>query len=344
MVARGRGGQAASSRSASRLSAPPSPLVLVPADPLPDRVIRDSVLAADGEEAHRRHVRRELLIRRAFDLPTLRSRLRAGPVDGPDRTSASNNGGSVSCGTNALPAPAAASRLSIAPVLRPQCVSERRRTVRAHDPQVLDPVVGRNAVDVVQHQRHRRRPFHSSSWPHSSQRGSFSRLVVQTPLEIVAVVRRVLDEHRLEWDLLAVRPAVRRAHIRVEMLGPEPVTGLSFSEACVVAALPAPAPAKRSASAHACRTRDALSNLRFACNEASSHTRTLVRALGRKQTCLQVNRIDRTQAGEPGLGPEQTAPKAVCCHYTTPQSAWAVGVNHVISSPRHPARVRPSTG
>jgi hypothetical protein len=74
---------------------------------------------------------------------------------------------------------------------------ERRRAVGAEDPQVLEPVVVADAVDVVEDQRHPRpAPLLVLAAELAALR--LEPDVIQTLLELGAVVTAVLDEHLFE--------------------------------------------------------------------------------------------------------------------------------------------------
>src|SRR5262249_10188387 len=136
-------------------SAVPLPLclVLVPPDPLAHRVVGYAVLPADRHEAHRLEVGEQLFVGRTVDLAGLRMRASPGLV----------------VTHSAIPravAMLAAARNEELPAVRAPALRElvlpttmrvqRRGTVRANDPQVLDAVVVWHAVDVVEDQGHAR--------------------------------------------------------------------------------------------------------------------------------------------------------------------------------------------
>src|SRR5215218_4398605 len=74
---------------------------------------------------------------------------------------------------------------------------ERRRAVRADDPEILEPVVGRDAVDVVEDQRHARAAPQLVLAAHLAA-ALLDALRIKTPLEVPPVVRGVGDEEVLE--------------------------------------------------------------------------------------------------------------------------------------------------
>jgi len=76
---------------------------------------------------------------------------------------------------------------------------QRRGAVRTHDPQVLEPVVGRLAVDVVEDQRH------AAATPQLALAAHLARALlepgaVQAQLEVVPVVVRASDQDLLEGN------------------------------------------------------------------------------------------------------------------------------------------------
>jgi hypothetical protein len=81
---------------------------------------------------------------------------------------------------------------------------ERRGTVRAHDPQVLESVVIVDTVDVVENEA---RAMSSPLLALAAELAD-ARLeagLVEAPFQRLAGVRRAFDEDRLEWDRFAVK-------------------------------------------------------------------------------------------------------------------------------------------
>src|SRR5437763_8417233 len=93
---------------------------------------------------------------------------------------------------------------------------ESRGAIRADDLQVLEPVVRRDAVDVVEDQRHAAAPpvlaLAAQLATPLLQAG-----VVEPLLQLPAAVAGVLDEHLLEWDRAEppTRAHMYRRHVEV---------------------------------------------------------------------------------------------------------------------------------
>jgi hypothetical protein len=90
------------------------------------------------------------------------------------------------------------------------CV-ERRGAIGAHDPEVLEPVVVRHAVDVVEDQRHRATAPELALIADLTPR-LLDAVGEEPSLQVAAMVRRVLDEQLGERSW---RPVQRRAPHRV---------------------------------------------------------------------------------------------------------------------------------
>ena len=145
---------------AHRLALQTFPFSLVEQDPFADRVIRDAVLAANGEVAGLLKLTDELLVGRALDFAPAwlrdpesgrRGGLPASRVRAPvkQRTSSTAVGSSEGQTDDHTPRSSAAAEDSC----RSACKSGR--TVRAHDAQILDAMIVTNAIDVVEDQCHR---------------------------------------------------------------------------------------------------------------------------------------------------------------------------------------------
>src|SRR4029077_6609380 len=114
----------------------------------------------------------------------------------------------------------------------------------AHDPQVLEPVVVRDAIDVIENQRH------TASVPRLVvfARGATEldeTFWVQALFELRAGVCRMLDEH------LAQRARERRARLTLTRIRIEVLSG-DCPQLRVLAQHPAAAPARAHAQATGC--------------------------------------------------------------------------------------------
>lgn len=92
--------------------------------------------------------------------------------------------------------------LRLGTVVAPAVGLQRRSAIRAHDLEVLEPVVVRYAVDVIEDQRHRpSEPL--LSLPAQFALPALQALAEQSPLQISAVVVRVRHENLVEGPRLA---------------------------------------------------------------------------------------------------------------------------------------------
>src|SRR5947209_11314500 len=174
---------------------------------------------------------------------------------------------------------------------------ERRRAVRANDLKILEPVVGCDAVDVVQDQSHL--PAMPVLALTAKLAGSsLEPFVVEAPLEMVARVRRVLDENRREWGRVR-SPLTPLRPVRVEMLDRDAVALDQLLERLVIPAC-GPQPQDPQRLGHAVGTLHGRSNLLFGMPRRSWHTRTLVRAADGNIADLLGFRAVRIDTGEPG--------------------------------------------
>ena len=160
---------------------------LVGAHPLAHRVVAHPVLAPDRTPARRGHLRDELLIRRPLHPPRTRDRSSGRGPSACRRRASSSAGAQSSAGTSCRSAGTPDPRAT--PVLAPAMRVERRRAVRADDPEVLEPVVVGDAVDVVEDQRHPP-PVPLLALPAELARARLEPVVVEPLLELPALVRR----------------------------------------------------------------------------------------------------------------------------------------------------------
>jgi hypothetical protein len=109
---------------------------------------------------------------------------------------------------------------------------ERGGAVRAHHSEVLDPVVVRSAVDVVEHQRHP--PTVPMLVLTAELTARFQETgIEQASFEVETVVRRVLDQYTLERDLHRAR-CPSTTEVRVEMIGVDAPTPCPLLERPIV--------------------------------------------------------------------------------------------------------------
>jgi hypothetical protein len=94
---------------------------------------------------------------------------------------------------------------------------KRRRTVRAHDPQVLQPVVVADAVDVIENEPHRPIPPDRALTAQLTDR-RLEPEGIQALLQMVAAVRRTLDEDLLDRSWCAAQRASSRS-IGIKVVG-----------------------------------------------------------------------------------------------------------------------------
>ena len=123
---------------------------------------------------------------------------------------------------------------------------ERRRTVRADNPEVLKPVVVGDAVDVIEDQRHPRAVPLLALTAHLAA-AVLDALGVEAPLEVGALVARVLYENLLErtYAVRMRRRSLPRAG-RIEVLRRYPPRlGVALDRPEVATGGPQPEPPQR---------------------------------------------------------------------------------------------------
>jgi hypothetical protein len=150
-----------------------------------------------------------------------------------------------------------------------------RGAVRAHDLEVLEPVVGRDPVDVIEDQRHGlSAPL--LSLPAQPALSAFHALAEQAPLQGSAVVVRVDDENLIEGSAFG-RPRIAPRPVRIKVPGLDPMALDQVPERLEVSS--GRAKTKRPESlGQAARRRDRIAHLFLGVVKSPRHTRTLVRA------------------------------------------------------------------
>ncbi len=194
----------------------------------------------------------------------------------------------------------AVDRLADDPVLARAVRVERRRAVRAEDPQVLEPVVVADAVDVVEDQRH---PAAAPLLVLAAELAALRpEAGVEEPLlELGAVVAAVLDEDPLERDRRARSPPRTLAqHVaRVEVGGRDAPLSRVLPEGREVAAGRAQAE-RAERLRHRAGTRDG--GLELSAGEGAGHEHMFAppRAYARARRC---------SLGGPDSNQDLTGPK-----------------------------------
>ena len=166
------------------------PLALVLPHPLAHGVVGHPVPAADGAPARRLDLGEQLRQRRAVDNTAVGlGNAGLGPGEARVRAVALR----VVLRHEQRAAPVARSRRARAAQGLATVGVQRRGAVRAHDPQVLEAVVGRLAVDVVEDQRH---PLAAPQLALAAELAGalLQALAVQAALEVAAVVARSAHE------------------------------------------------------------------------------------------------------------------------------------------------------
>jgi hypothetical protein len=152
---------------------------------------------------------------------------------------------------------------------------QRRSAIRAHDLEVLEPVVGRDAVDVIEDQRHGlSTPL--LSLPAQLALPAFHALAEQTPLQGSAVVVRVDDENLIEGSAFG-RPRIAPRPVRIKVPGLDPMALDQVPECLEVSSGRAKTERPESLG-QAARRRDRIAHLLLGVGKSPRHTRTLVRA------------------------------------------------------------------
>ena len=165
--------------------------------------------------------------------------------------------------------------LRLGTVVAPAVGLQRRSAIRAHDLEVLEPVVVRYAVDVIEDQRHRpSEPL--LSLPAQFALPALQALAEQSPLQISAVVVRVRHENLVEGPRLA-RDRIALGPVRIKVPGVNPMALDQVPERLEVSS--GRAKTKRPESlGQAARRRDRIAHLLLGVAKSPRHTRTLVRA------------------------------------------------------------------
>lgn len=202
--------------------------------------------------------------------------------------------------------PEAGSGRAITPVLPAAVRVECGGAVRTNDLKVFEPVVRRDAVNVVQDQSHL---LASPVLVLSTQLAgaALEPLVVEASLQMVAGVGRVLYENGCERCRVKA-PVPPLSPIWVEVLGRDAVALDQFPQRLVIptgrAQLEDP-----QGLGHAVGALHRRSNLLFGMPRLSWHTRTLVRASDVKPQDLLGFLGRPSEAGEPGIEPGLRRPK-----------------------------------
>ena len=185
--------------SAASPRRPPAPLPLVPANPLAHRVVGDPVFAPHRQITRRLDLGEQLLVGRALDLPFT--------WVGPPTA-----GGTVPFRYAAEPRAVIVravfrSELLAAVLARPPCRLptvlpaamgiQRGRAIGTNDLKVLESVVVRHAIDMIENQRHRATaPIFVL--PALLTAALLQTLPVQAQLEAVSRVSRTRNKHLLK--------------------------------------------------------------------------------------------------------------------------------------------------
>jgi hypothetical protein len=164
---------------------------------------------------------------------------------------------------------------------------KRRSAVRADDAQVTEAVVRRGAVDVIEDQRHLF-PMPVLALTAQLTLPAQQARVVETLLELPAVVVRILDQHLVQRCRLRAPGAPERPD-RLEMLGRDVVLLDQLAESSVVATR-RPKPEAPQSCGEAWRVGDCVSNLLLGVPRTAWRTRTLVRATDGKPLEVQALR------------------------------------------------------
>jgi hypothetical protein len=112
--------------------------------------------------------------------------------------------------------------LTVDPVLASTVSHERRGAVRADNPQVLDPVVCRGAVDVIEDQRHR---LAAPLLPLIAQLTAslLYALVVEASFQMTPVIRGSFDQDLVQRRR-AIAPGATNSPTRVHVLGRDAIS------------------------------------------------------------------------------------------------------------------------
>ena len=175
------------------------PLALVLPHPLAHGVVGHPVPAADGAPARRLDLGEQLRQRRAVDNTAVGlGNAGLGPREARVRAVALR----VVLRHEQRAAPVARSRRARAAQGLATVGVQRRGAVRAHDPQVLEAVVGRLAVDVVEDERH---PLAAPQLALAAELAGalLEALAVQAALEVLPVVGGPAHEDPVERDRAA---------------------------------------------------------------------------------------------------------------------------------------------
>lgn len=194
---------------------------LIGAQPLANRVVRDAVATTGTAVAERTHLANQPRVRRPLDTP----RTRPGPP------AAVPSGAALSRAVPLVPCPwdegGAASlarpRLPRDPLVPRAMSLERGRAVRAEDPEVLDPVVIADAIDVVEDQSHRPAAPLRALATVLADRG-LETGVVKAPLQVTSREGRPLDEDRVQRNRLS-EPTEGSPGARPKMVGSQTPAG-----------------------------------------------------------------------------------------------------------------------